>query len=143
MPILKYVPPIKKIIDHRSDKGGYYEAICENCGTTFYPERSNAKYCSPNCGLIQHRKAKAEILARGGSIKPAKPTKKLNKAEPIEEFRGVIQVYQYLKNTCNTHGQKETIINDLNDIEVGSYYTYEGESFLRFSPGKWYLVESK
>jgi hypothetical protein len=57
MPILKYVPPTKKILDHRNPEGGYYEAECEICGTKFYPKRSTGKFCNPNCRLIAHRAA--------------------------------------------------------------------------------------
>lgn len=69
MAILKYVPPTKKIIDKRSADGGYYEAECEICSTKYYPERSNSKYCTPNCGLIAHRIA----VANGTASKKYKP----------------------------------------------------------------------
>ncbi len=55
MPITNYVPPTKKILDHRNPEGGYYEAECEICGTKFYPKRSTGRYCNPNCRLIAHR----------------------------------------------------------------------------------------
>jgi len=76
MPILQYHPPKKKLLDKRKDDGGYYTAKCENCGTTFYPERSNAKYCSPNCGLVQHRMAVANgtAMKRGGAISKTNET---------------------------------------------------------------------
>ena len=55
MPILEYIPPIKNIIDKRNDKGNYYKATCEICGTEFYPKSKSAKYCTSNCKVIQHR----------------------------------------------------------------------------------------
>lgn len=70
MAILEYHPPKTKLLDKRNENGGYYTAKCENCGTTFYPQRSNAKYCTANCGLIQHRIAVANgtAMKRGGKI---------------------------------------------------------------------------
>lgn len=68
MPILKYVPPTKKILDHRNPEGGYYEAECEICGTKFYPKRSTGKYCNPNCRLIAHRTALANRRLHKGPI---------------------------------------------------------------------------
>lgn len=68
MAILEYHPPKQKLLDKRNENGGYYTAECENCGTTFYPLRSNAKYCTPNCGLIQHRVA----VANGTAMKRAR-----------------------------------------------------------------------
>lgn len=136
MAILKYIPPTKKIIDHRSESGGYYEAKCENCGTIFYPERSNAKYCSPNCGLIQHRKEKAEILAAGGKVE-SKPKPKATVKEHTAEFRGAKQVYEYLKENYNTRGDREYILSMLKDTEVGGSFEYQDVVFTRVSTGKW------
>lgn len=136
MAILKYVPPVKKIIDNRKPEGGYYEAECEICGTIFYPERSNAKYCTPNCGLIAHRKAKADILASGGKIETKNKDKEI-KTLINAEFRGAKQVYQYLKENFNTHGQRNDIMDMLKITEVGSSFEYENVIFRRISPGKW------
>jgi len=88
MAILRYVPPKRKIIDHSNENGGYYEAICEACNTTFYPKRVNAKYCCSSCRLDSHRKSKAEILASGGTVKTPKTPKTLKdtvKAPEISE----------------------------------------------------------
>ena len=73
MAIVSFTPPKNKINDHRNENGGYYTAKCEVCGTEFFPLRSNAKYCNPNCAVTQHRKTRAELLASGGVIKPKKP----------------------------------------------------------------------
>lgn len=78
MAIISYTPPNDKVVDHRNENGGYYTAKCDKCGTEFYPKKSNAKYCTPNCAVISHRKAKAEILAAGGTI-DAKTTSKTGK----------------------------------------------------------------
>lgn len=140
MPILKYVPPKQKIVDHRNADGGYYEAACENCGTIFYPERSNAKYCSPNCGLIQHRKEKAAALAAGKAIETLKKLKKAKEAvvkPESSEFRGVNQVYQYIKAVHNTHGEKEYILDSLKSMEIGEIFHYEDLEIIRLGAGKW------
>lgn len=141
MTILKYVPPKKNIVDRRSENGGYYEAQCENCGTIFYPERSNAKYCSPNCGLIQHRKAKAEILAAGGRVesKPKQKATVKDHAVGFTFFRGAKQIYEYLKSTYNTRGDREHILQTLKDTKTGGSFKYKKYVFTRISPGKWVL----
>jgi len=68
MAILKYIPAKTKIIDKRNPDGGYYEATCEVCGTTFYPARASAKYCTSKCRLNHYRTLKVEQLANGGKI---------------------------------------------------------------------------
>jgi len=100
MPILKYVPPKKEIIDHRTPEGGYYVAKCEVCETEFYPARSNAKYCCYNCGLIAHRtavangtavKRKPGTLKKGGVI-PSKKEKKIDYTKiSYDELRELIE----------------------------------------------------
>lgn len=77
MAILKYFPPQIEIRDNRAMDKGYYEAACENCGTLFYPKRSNAKYCTSKCSLIYHRKNKVAILVAGGTIKSSKSTREI------------------------------------------------------------------
>jgi len=56
MAILEYIPPTNKvIIDNRKENENYYKAICDSCGTEFYPKRRNAKYCNTKCKVIQNR----------------------------------------------------------------------------------------
>lgn len=88
MAILKYIPPTKKIIDNRSPEGGYYVAKCEICDTEFYPERSNAKYCTPNCGLIAHRIAVANGTAEKRKVsKPKKEKSPKNMDKMIHRWK--------------------------------------------------------
>jgi len=86
MPVKKYIPPVKQIIDHRSDKGGYYEALCEECGGDFYPKKSNAMYCSPQCTLINWRRGQ---VAKVNDKKPAKKSVKkvADSSQPIMMIR--------------------------------------------------------
>lgn len=67
----EYVPVKTKIVDRRNENGGYYIAICDNCGTEFYPDNGNAKFCTPNCTLMswRKRKVKGEIPSKKSSIK--------------------------------------------------------------------------
>lgn len=60
MGIQKYIPKKKNIIDRRTPDGGYYEAVCDDCGTVFYPKRSNARYCSHSCTVAAMRKRNLE-----------------------------------------------------------------------------------
>jgi len=97
MPILNYVPPKKLIVDNRNADGGYYTAECDVCNTTFYPKRSNAKYCTPNCAVVAHRMS----MAAGGIVK--KKEKKIVKDKigirPNTTIcKGLWQVIKYLKD---------------------------------------------
>ena len=79
MPIIGYVPPKKRIRDNRNSEGNYYIAKCDICDTEFYPNRTSAKYCTPNCGLIAHRQSVVNGTATkreykwGGSVKNENP----------------------------------------------------------------------
>ena len=77
MGIISYIPKKKEIIDNRTSEGGYYHAICDECGNEFYPKRSNAKYCSRSCLVMAYRKNKTEV----------KP-KKNQKSENVVLFDG-------------------------------------------------------
>jgi hypothetical protein len=60
MAILKYFPRKIKIKDNRNPDGGYFEAQCDVCGTTYYPKRNSSKYCSNVCAQRAHRKRTEE-----------------------------------------------------------------------------------
>jgi hypothetical protein len=77
MAIKKYVPPKRTIVDRRSDDGGYYEAECDNCGSSFYPKRSNAKYCCNACSVAAHRRKQIEL-----GILPKKKDVKAKEEQP-------------------------------------------------------------
>lgn len=133
MAILKYVPPSKKIIDKRRPEGGYYVATCEICGTEFYPERSNAKYCTPNCGLIAHRVAVANGTAEKRPVsKPKEAAKQFLQPEDIV-VNGANNVYDLLKSVYNTRGDRQTILDSLKSLPVGGIYQYQDYSIERVS----------
>jgi hypothetical protein len=139
MAILRYVPPTKKIIDNRKPEGGYYEAECEVCGTKFYPERSNAKYCTSNCGLIAHRTA----VANGTVTKKvvSKPKKEKDAPKSANEvFRGAKAVYEYLSTVIDTNRMKGYIISALKDLSTGETLDIEAYSIKRISAGKFEVV---
>src|ERR1017187_2143943 len=116
MAILQYVPPTKKIIDNRKPEGGYYVAKCEVCGTEFYPERSNAKYCTRNCGLIAHRMAVANGTATKKPVTKAK--KEIGAPKPAGlVLKGKSNVYRYLKANFETRGRKDEILDALDKLE--------------------------
>lgn len=131
MPILKYVPPVKKIIDRRKPEGGYYVAKCEVCGTEFYPERSNAKYCTGNCGLIAHRTAVANGTATKQKPKNSKPTK----AETIYNGK---ELRYFLKEQ---YGIPMYATKDfLQGLEVGASQKHGEVTVKRISPNRLILV---
>jgi hypothetical protein len=141
MAITKYVPPLKKIIDNRKPEGGYYEADCEVCGGKFYPERSNAKYCTPNCGLIAHRIAVADgtALKRGGTVpkkKKPKPVEKKEtvKKEPLGVLTGKGTVKDWIRSQeLPIHG----IGRLLNELEIGDDMGWRGIQIKRISANKY------
>lgn len=137
MAITRYVPPIKKIVDRRKPEGGYYVATCEVCGTTYYPERSNSKYCTPKCGLISHRMA----VANGTATKraPKKEEKKVNVGG--DTIRGAKNVYELLKSTFGTYGDREYILSNLSDLDVYESFEYKSAFITKLS-AQVYIVEN-
>jgi hypothetical protein len=129
MAILEYIPPIKKVIDKRNDKGDYYKALCDVCGTEFYPKRRSAKYCTPNCKVIQHR----IDLANGKIPKEIKKGVKISKIKTENTIRGCKNVYQYLKSKYNTRGDREYILNILNALHFGETFNYGETKIKRIS----------
>lgn len=137
MAILNYVPPKKKIIDHRSPEGGYYNAKCEVCGTEFYPKRSNAKYCSPNCSVVAHR----ILFASGGAVKkPKSPTitHKSKSSNTDKLIVGKAKVISFLgDNGCKTHGLRTLLTN----AEIGDFINWEGYEIAKVSQVKYAIKE--
>lgn len=146
MAILKYVPPTKKIIDNRNPDGGYYVAKCEVCETEFYPQRSNAMYCSPNCGLIAHRIAVADGTAKKREVsKPKKKEEAPMKEVEVKEKSGKVikgrnNVYKYLKTKFNTRGDREKILTALDAIKTGEDFTYNKAKIKKTSALKFEVV---
>lgn len=127
MAILKYVPPVKKIIDNRKPEGGYYIAKCEVCETEFYPERSNAKYCTPNCGLIAHR-----IAVANGTATKQKP--KNSKPAHDETIYNGKELRYFLKQKYGiTLGSTKAFLQEL---PVGGADVHETVTIKRISPNK-------
>lgn len=142
MPILKYVPPKKEIIDHRSPEGGYYVAKCEVCETEFYPARSNAKYCCYNCGLIAHRTAVAN-----GTAKKRKPKKDSTSKEKeyVDILTGRDNVIDNLRNGYpdSMKGRVGELRRAMYDAQVGEKVASSEEWVLtKISPNK-YRVASQ
>ena len=135
MAILRYVPPTKKIVDNRKPEGGYYEAECEVCGTKYYPERSNAKYCTPNCGLIAHRIAVANGTAEKRSANKPKPSV----SEKYVELTGRKTVIGWLyRNDIRTHGLGVL----LKSLEIGKRIDWEDVLIKRISMSRYRLLNN-
>lgn len=142
MGMIKYIPPTKKIIDHRNADGGYYEAICECCGTQFYPKKSNAKYCSYNCNLIMLREAK---LSKGSNKLP-KPGEKIptpkvtshNQHEII--LNGKLAVINFFREAGAKH---HGVVVRVKSLEVGDNMVWEGYNITRITSNKFGLSPTK
>jgi hypothetical protein len=129
MAILEYVPPIKNITDNRTQRGDYYRASCDVCGTEFYPKRRSAKYCTPNCKVIQHR----IDVANGKITKEIKTFTRKSNSDKKNIIRGPKNVYLLLKDKYNTYGDREYILCGLNDLEFGQSFIYEKYEFTKIS----------
>ena len=134
MSIKSYVPPKKNIIDHRTTEGGYYNAICDVCGTEFFPKRSNAKYCSSNCGIVAHRTA----IANGDNKRKIKTSnKKTNTSTTIIGKGNVIQWFK--DKNLKTYGLQTF----LQTQGVGLRNVWEGVSIDKISASKYQLINTK
>ena len=148
MPIVSYTPPTKNIVDHRKPEGGYYTAKCEVCGTEFYPQRSNGKYCTANCAVINHRKKNAELLASGGSLKKSKKIESkpsavkeiVSKTSPTKVI-GASNVYLFLKKNTDTRGQKEEILSTCRECPIGKWFKMNGYEITRTGKIKYEVYE--
>jgi len=129
MAILKYIPPIKDIIDNRNDKGDYYEALCDVCGKKFYPKRASAKYCNSNCKQIQHR----IDLAAGKITKEIKKPSNESLDPDAFSIKGAKNVYQHLKEIYNTRGRRTEILEALQYLKEGENWEFGDETITRVS----------
>ena len=133
MAIIEYIPPIKQVIDRRNAKGDYYKASCDVCGTEFYPKRRNAKYCTPNCKVIQFR-----IDVANGKVPKEiqKPSKISNsrKSGGVKNYRGAKNVYKFLKETYETRGQKDEILDGLKSLDFDEIFTFGKHKISKISP---------
>jgi hypothetical protein len=129
MAILKYIPPKKEIVDNRTSDGDYYVAICDVCGTEFYPKRASAKYCTPKCKQIQFR----IDIAEGKEPKEIKkqPTIIENSGKLI--VKGRLNVYKFLKTKYKTRGDREYILDALDNLWIGGIWGYENTLIERIS----------
>lgn len=129
MAILEYVPPIKNITDNRTQRGDYYRASCDVCGTEFYPKRRSAKYCTPNCKVIQHR----IDVANGKITKEIKKSTKKSNSDKKNTIRGTKNIYLLLKNKYDTYGDRNYILEGLNELEFGQSFVYGKHEITRIS----------
>ena len=133
MGIISYIPKRKEIIDNRTSEGGYYHAMCDECGNEFYPKRSNAKYCSRSCLVMAYRKNKSEI----------KP-KKDKKTEKTVLFDGSItNLSRMLKQnySTETNGAPAYYIKEeLKPLKVGETKAYGNLTVKRRSELKYQLL---
>lgn len=127
MGILKYIPKKKEIIDNRSSEGGFYEAECDECKNTFYPKRSNAKYCSRSCLVMAYRKKKTSETPKRQKVtpKPSKPTS-VESTKMVHETTGS-NMASYLKNKYSLDTDKKPIYllnQELQSMNIGSKKEY-------------------
>ena len=160
MAIIGYVPPIQRIRDNRKPDGNYYIAKCDICDTEFYPKRTSAKYCTPNCGLIAHRQAIANGHAPkpyewGGNVpnneakkKEYDPKDALKKGtEVLKKYKAgradtIPKIYSFLKQYYSIHGLKNEIIELLKEMPTNSTIElFDEVNIRRLSPRKFKIIE--
>lgn len=134
MGIIRYIPKKREVIDRRTENGGYYEAVCNECGNAFYPQRSSAKYCSRSCAVMAYRKS---IIA--------KPTKSIVKTPKVAEmvskevFSSREWAVKYLKDNYKhvMSGKVAEIRKKLKNMEVNTVLDLEAVKVRRISPNKY------
>jgi hypothetical protein len=145
MAIIKYVPPKKNILDRRSSDGGYYEAICECCGTEFYPSRNSARYCSSNCQLIKYREAnlsKTKVnLVKPGESAPKKIEEIITTPKKWEVIvtsrKDVIETVAFTE--ARTHGLLKRLIA----LKTGENLVWEGFLIERLSIARYGMMADR
>jgi len=110
MAIKKFIPGPKKIIDHRGNPHGFYEAVCDVCGTVYYPKRSNSKYCNSKCAVVAHRAA----IANGTKTKK-EPSKEQLIIRAKMKLKEAETKYENYLDTCGMNQGKEA--EELKEIE--------------------------
>ena len=134
--MLRYIPRKKEVIDRRSTEGGYYEAQCEECGNTFYPKRSSAKYCSRSCTVMAYRRAIKNKIAEPRASKMPKMAK-------INECNGAKNVPHVLKElNCNVTGKMGTIRHEASDMDINQKMTFDHITVVRLSERKFGFYEN-
>lgn len=136
MAILKYHPPLTEIRDNRTTGKGYYDAKCEVCGTLFYPKRSNAKYCTTKCALINHRIS----LANGTATKKVAAVPKVPKTKESVKLRGAKGAFEYIRKHNDTSGKKGTILEALKSMPFRQTQLFGKTQIQRISSGVYVSV---
>ena len=129
MPIESYVPPKQEIIDHRNPNGGFYNAICDVCGTRYYPRRANARYCTPHCAQTAWHKRE-----RAGT-NPKRKTKKQNSETNVFLGRGAV-VNFFRDKSLKTHGLLVKLKGDSDSL----YVTWENHNIEKISATRYVIT---
>jgi len=141
MAILKYFPKKYSIIDRRNSEGGYYEAECEECGTIFYPKKSNAKYCGHGCMVMAYRKRKENTTS----------TKKVVKTPKVATKKGITKVCDVIgaksvpdvlyQNGANISGKMGIIRDKCKELEQDNSFEYDKFQIIRVSACKYSIYK--
>jgi hypothetical protein len=151
----KKVPPK----DNRTPEGGYYQAICDECGRQFYPLRSNAKFCSDHCsGRHHHRRYRAEgryKYAKGGKVSKEEPKVenkpiKRNLSSSIlrlrnknNRFRGAEAVYDFLESKGAVKREKGKLMEYIKNADIGEILEIRGWDITKKSSTIYVVEEGK
>lgn len=118
MPILRYIPPKKTIVDRRTSEGGYYQAECDHCGSIFYPKRCTAKFCSRSCTVMAYRLTKSAKKA----IKEAKK----GTFTKIGDCYGYDEVLKLLNsNGYSLHLKMTTTKETIKNMDIGDQVYFD------------------
>ncbi len=135
MGVISYIPKKKEVIDNRSNEGGYYTAVCDECGNEFFPKRSNAMYCSRSCLVMAYRKKKSSETPK---VKKDTVTTGLIL---VKTLSGKDMAY-YLKTNYKeqTEGKPMYALKDiLLKLEIGGKTKFNNITVVRHSPYKYQL----
>ena len=141
MGILRYIPKKREVIDRRSENGGYYEAVCNECGNAFYPQRSSAKYCSRSCAVMAYRKNKSvtPVKRTAKVVEVAETPSKVAETPSKEVFSSRGSAVKYLKDNYKhvMSGKVAEIREKLKDMDVNSVLDLKDVQVKRISANKY------
>lgn len=117
---------VKKILDRRSDEGGYYEAKCDHCGTLYYPKSALSKYCSRACAVQAYRKRNG---ITGTAVKQPKTVEGVpNKKENPLEAAKKVDTNRTLNKGESLIGNWRTVLNYFRKYKIISMMDYSLKS---------------
>jgi uncharacterized Zn finger protein (UPF0148 family) len=112
MAIVNYIPKKIAVLDKRNANGGYYEAVCDNCGRTFFPKSRKARFCCSDC--------------RNNNYVKLHPTKNKQKKVISRPERLIPEALKTVKSKSVTVAGAKQVIKYLEQVKENAVYRQTG-----------------